>query len=253
MAPKKTTGAKPAPSLRKAMPTAKTSGPKGQAPKVAAAKSRDLAAATRGAHVVRVDLRALRLPGPGAGAGWVHEPRIRANDRTEAISVLRAAGLDVGMVDSLQRRLALDSTTHKESSDWPTVGEDRRVLTAAAELARALSTVLSGASPVAEAELATAALSALRDPLAVGRLADELARLGAAVDERVQAMPKQSRARPRVGIVIALHDVAGDVLPVPTTRPDSPFYLACCAAFVLAGYPASPDKAIRRFIELKRG
>lgn len=204
------------------------------------------------AESVRVDLGKLHLPGPGAGAGWVASPRVEASAEAEALESLVAAGLDDAMIASLKRRLALESTTHREASDWPTVGQDREALAAAATLARALSTILVNASPRAEAELATAALQALRDPLAVQRLADEIAALGEAIEARVQKLPAQTRAAPRIGIVIALRDVAGQVLPAPTTNPESPYYRACCAAFVLAGYPASPDKAIRRFMELNR-
>jgi len=197
---------------------------------------------------IKLDTDALKLPGPGAAAGWgTPLPRHAAarEGRLGAVHELRNAGLSLRQVKALLRTLEHEHSTRAITTKWPTVGEDRKVLQAVADLAECLAIVLRGASPNAQAQIETAAHVVLRDWSYPRRARAELAVFARGLRARLDKMPAQSRNRSPVGIVRALLLVAGQTLPEPTTEQSSRFYTACRAAFTLAGVTTSPDRAIR--------
>lgn len=194
-----------------------------------------------------IDLGKLHLPGPPR-ADWVVDPTVRSDAEAQAIRDLRDAGLSDEVIGALRRRLALEYSVHRHEATKPTVGEDRRVLEAAADLTDALALILRNASTTAKAEITAALWKASRR-----YRRDEAHDLQVFADElrqRAEQMPQQTRNRPNIGIVWALDEVAGSILPAPTTQ-HGRYLQACRAAFVLAGRPSSPDRAIRAYIKLK--
>jgi hypothetical protein len=166
----------------------------------------------------------------------------------EACSELAKLGLTSADVQSLVARLTHGSTSSNITDAWPTVGEDRAVLDAAKSLAGALAHILRNASPKAQAEFATAALQSTLDAALPNRWASQLQAFASGVERRIDAMPKQARARPATWIVRVVASVVGDKLGVVTKYPDSKFRRACVEAFALAGRTGSPDRAIEAFL-----
>jgi hypothetical protein len=194
---------------------------------------------------VTLDTDKLRLPGAGAGWEGVADPSRQRAGAIEALRELASLGLTGSEVRRLLRRIAVESTANAIVQRWPTVGEDRAVLRAAADLAQALALVLAGASPKAQAEMATAAHLALRDPTYSDRAARDLLHFSVGLRQRIANMPTQGRRKSPVSIVRAVHEVAGSRLGSVTHWPEAPFRRACVAALTLAGRPGFPDNAIK--------
>ena len=199
----------------------------------------------KGVMKIKVDTSKLALVGPGASGGWESAPAVRRREKLDAVREMRALGLVQIELRRLMRRLANAASARTITDNWPTVGEDRAVLLAAADLSQALAEILLGASPRGQAELAMAALEAVRDTDFPDRASRELRAFAGALHARVAKMPKQSRPHSFTEIIRALIEIAGHRLGSPTTWPESKFRRACVAAFVLAGTPGSPDRAIR--------
>lgn len=194
---------------------------------------------------IRIDTTKLALPGDGAGAEWGWQSKVPRAVKLAAVRELIEIGLCPHDVRRLVRRLGDEKTAMGIVLNWPTVTQDKASLKAVVELARGLGVVLADASPRAQAQIATAALTALGDATFPHTLPSELARFAAALQGRIDKMPKQSRREAPKRLVNAVVVIAGQKLGKITTWPESPFRRACVAAFQLAGVSTSPDNAIK--------
>jgi hypothetical protein len=209
----------------------------------AAEKRREIR--VRAPPLPRIELQSLALPGPGSGGALpvpVEDSDVSAADKRLAIEYLQGAGLTLREIESLQRELERERGIHLAQAALPTRGEDKKVVAAIAQVLHALDSLLRNASPEAKASFARAI------PPELSVLASSVLSTAAeAVAREAEDMPSQSRHAPRVGIIEALHKVAGHRLPPLSTGQESPYYYACEAAFKLADLDSSPLKAIMRF------
>lgn len=195
---------------------------------------------------IKVDLKALSLPGPGAAVSFAARPLISGEDRANSIRELLAVKIPQAQVDELLSMIEVESSVRDTVNAWPTAGEDKEVLLAGAALTEGLAKVLRGASPKAGAEIATAEhLAAVRCPSP-----KDLVALARSLRARANKI-EQTRRAAWLELVIALDRVVGRFLPAPSKSPSSRYYRACKATFVLAGCYTSPDKAIEAFQELR--
>lgn len=202
---------------------------------------------------VVVNLAELGVTRPVAAADWVLPATVRAEEAQAACATLGELRVDALLIEQLRERLALEMAALRMMDSWPRVAADRKVLEAASTLAAALALVLTNASPRAHAEIATAALIELGDANAAAALAEQLAALSNGLSVRAAKLPPQSRRAAPVQLVHATVQVLGEALMgKPSTREDSSFRRVCEAAFTLAGYPFSPDRAIRSYMNSKR-
>lgn len=158
---------------------------------------------------------------------------------------LRGAGLCGSEIRQVLRRLLAWVAAHKITAAWPSISEDRRVLMAVVDHARALETLLGGLSPRAGLEVQSACWEATRDHDALLRLRPTLTVAAAVLDRRVGALPTQSRRAAPTEPIRIIDEVAGYRLGKPTRR-DGQFRRVCEAVFKLIGL-ASPDRAIDRY------
>ena len=196
----------------------------------------------------KIDTDMLALPGNYAGGAVVPEnvtSEQRAKDRQHALEQLAKLGLTQAEIDNLLSAIDCENTSHKIITGFPTVGADKAALRAAADLAHALATVLDGLSPNAHAQALTASMRAFGNADAPIVLSRSARLLSAALLQRIESLPPQSRNRPRTPLARLVYALGPDVLGQPNTWPESNFYRACQQVFILAGQYSSPDNAIK--------
>lgn len=205
-------------------------------------------------------------------AGWVEPlpftsktapPSVRAH-AARALRAWRSLGLSNLMIRRLVQALPETMAAAKIAATWPTIGDFREELEDVQQLMVKLATAIDRASPLAEAELATAALVVLKDAGRVNALKAELTVLSAGVGARLAKLPAQSRRTSHIALVRRVAEIAGPLNLAVSPREGTPFFRVCQAAFELAGVrqaeakkgsnkkrsdaPPSPAASIRAFI-----
>lgn len=196
-----------------------------------------------------------KFPGPGAAAGWAaaRKPRGGRDDRLAAVRELRKLGIPWRDIRRLIRRLREADAARTIIAAWPSATEDRLALVEVQRAAGRLATIIDGLSPRARAELSTALLGAGRDVNAHGHVAEGARGIEFAMMAWLtQHPPGQDRREAPVHLVRAVAETIGVRLGPPSRAPNSRFRRAAVAAFVLAGCPGSPDRAIDALIDERK-
>lgn len=151
-------------------------------------------------------------------------------------------------VSRLKNFVELVISLEKDDKDADSVGSSRAVLTRIEELATALSIILRHAPASVECELAYVGHKSFQDVQKINRLASDLATLAAAVQDRCEALPSQSRRSSHSFLVSGIADEAKRAGIVVSDSEHSRFYQICSLIFKAAGIEQDPRGSIRAFI-----
>lgn len=156
--------------------------------------------------------------------------------------------LNPNQIERLRNCAEISKNIISNDRENPTLGDQRKVLEKAGELAEALATILQQAPMHAEAELNLIFHKYVGGLEQHEQMAVNLKMLAFGINASLQDLPKQDRRKSPVHFVSMIADVLHDADIKPSASENSRFYKICQAAFDAIGVYQSPAAPIRVFI-----
>lgn len=185
----------------------------------------------------KIALVSERLPLSTQTGGWVNPIHFGL----ETQNTLRT-WLDFSQIGRLQHVAEMAIWVIGEDQDDPTLGEQRRVLEKASELATALATLLKQAPSTAEAEL-----DLVFQTLGYQKqnMVNDLELLSTGIFASLRELPMQDRRKSHAHFAGLIAAVINDAGIKPSVSENSRFYKICQCVFDAVGIYQSPAAAIR--------
>ena len=156
--------------------------------------------------------------------------------------------LDFSKIGRLQHCAELSIGIIEDDQENPTLGDQRKVLKKAGELAIALATILEQAPSTAEGELDLIFHKYVGGVEWKNHLGIKLKMLAYGLDASLQKLPKQDRRKSHTDFVSMIANVIQDAGIKPSASENTRFYKICKAVFEAAEIYQSPAAAIKVFI-----
>lgn len=156
--------------------------------------------------------------------------------------------LDSNQIERLQQCAEVSKDLIQNDQESPTLGDQRVVLEKAAELARALSTLLEQAPSTAEGELDLIFHKYVGAIAQKDNMCIKLKLLANGLDVSLQKLPLQDRRKSHVHFVSLIANVLHESGIKPSVSENSRFFKVCKTVFEASKIYQSPTAAIKSFI-----